>query len=543
MKIKRLSFLGSIVSLLIITVFTGQINAATLDEKTTAVSSSIPISDLDNIDLTSPSITTIEPSDNSIFNSKAKITVRATDNIAVNSIKLQYSLDGVKWCDIGKQNIDSVTDGLIAWYKFDGNTDDSTANKMNGQKSSTGTITYVNGINGQGAKFDGNQSYVLLPTMTNKLDQGSISLYFRPDEWDVTKGLGFLFSSTKNPPGGCYDGVNLGMHSISTGTPNLLFGIYDSSWYWANSGIIPQPNQWYHVVGTWSKSGIKIYVNGKKLQENPYNNGAQLTDNYDIIGGSSWPDSFFKGTIDDFKIYNRALNDSEIAKLYEANATAEFIWDTTSLNGSVKVRAIAVDSSENESTNSPVYTYTISPDALSIGETHVNIASLSDVSVNIGENKISSIMNGSGTLIPSVDYNVLGSNVTISKSYFNYYFEKFPNQNLYLNFYFKDGSSSVFTVYTGDTPHVVLTDALSYKLGSGDAELSLSPNGNFITSVKNGNELLVPRIDYTYSPSTNIFYIREGYLNSCFSKALEPLKIIVGFTGDSPKSVVITPVK
>ncbi|HEX9062229.1 MAG TPA: X2-like carbohydrate binding domain-containing protein, partial [Clostridia bacterium] len=196
----------------------------------------------------------------------------------------------------------------------------------------------------------------------------------------------------------------------------------------------------------------------------------------------------------------------------------------------------------NENIISPEYTYIIPSSESSLGETHVNAASLSNISVDIGDKKLSSIMNGKGTL-RDIDYYVSGSTVTIRESYIQYYFNKFPDHNLYLNFVFKDGSSSIFTVYTGNTPHVVLTDALSYKLGSGDAELSLSPNGNFIASVKNGNNLLVPRIDYTYSPSKNIFYIRKGYLNSCFSKTLEPLKIIVGFTGDSPKSVVITPVK
>ncbi|HEX9058557.1 MAG TPA: X2-like carbohydrate binding domain-containing protein, partial [Clostridia bacterium] len=156
---------------------------------------------------------------------------------------------------------------------------------------------------------------------------------------------------------------------------------------------------------------------------------------------------------------------------------------------------------------------------------------------------LASIMNGTGTLIPNVDYKISGSAVTISKWYQNYYFTKFPDHNLYLNFNYVDGSSSVLTIYTGNTPHVVLADSLSYKLGSGDAELNFVPNGNFITSVKSGDSPLIPRVDYTYAPSTNTFIIRKGYLNSYFSKTLDPLTIKVSFTGDNPKTIVINPVK
>ncbi|HEX9059306.1 MAG TPA: X2-like carbohydrate binding domain-containing protein [Clostridia bacterium] len=188
------------------------------------------------------------------------------------------------------------------------------------------------------------------------------------------------------------------------------------------------------------------------------------------------------------------------------------------------------------------YSIDSTPSSASFG-IHVNADTLSDVSVNISDSKLSSVMNGTGALIPTVDYNVSGSNVTISKFYLNYYFKKFPDQNLYLHFNFECGSSAVLAIYTGYTPHVEFVDRFSYMFDSDDARMLLILNGNFITSVKNGNELLVPRIDYTYAPSTKIFYIRKGYLNRCFSKSQEPLNITVGFTGDPPKTVVITPEK
>ena len=193
---------------------------------------------------------------------------------------------------------------------------------------------------------------------------------------------------------------------------------------------------------------------------------------------------------------------------------------------------------EDVATATPTPTATPAP---ILDEIHVNKGSIADVSLKIDGNTLSSIMNGTGTLIPNVDYKASENAVTISRWYLNYYFTKFPDQNLYLHFNFENGNNSVLTVYTGDTPHVVLSDAITYTLGSGDAKLNMEPNGNFITCIKDGNVSLLRRVDYTFEPSTNTLYIRKGYLNNYFSKTSEPLQIKVSFTGDDPKTVVITP--
>lgn len=176
-------------------------------------------------------------------------------------------------------------------------------------------------------------------------------------------------------------------------------------------------------------------------------------------------------------------------------------------------------------------------------EIHVTAGVFKDITTSIGENTLYSIKNGDTAIIPEIDYTVSGNVVKINRWYLNYYFTKFPNQNLYLEFNFKSGNSKRLIVYTGDTPHVVLTEALSYDAGSGkDAELGLVFNGNFINSIKNNDELLKQKVDFTYSPSEKILYIRKAYLKNYFEKTTEPLKLTVYFTGDT-KTVVITPVK
>ncbi len=76
--------------------------------------------------------------------------------------------------------------------------------------------------------------------------------------------------------------------------------------------------QWYHVVGTWDGSNvIKVYINGVKGTDgsasvlssttNPLNIGR-----YSHSGGGS----YFNGLIDGVRIYEEALNLTQIQKLY-----------------------------------------------------------------------------------------------------------------------------------------------------------------------------------------------------------------------------------
>ncbi|MEK3779401.1 LamG-like jellyroll fold domain-containing protein [Paenibacillus sp. FSL R5-0810] len=75
-------------------------------------------------------------------------------------------------------------------------------------------------------------------------------------------------------------------------------------------------DQWYHVVVTYSDSDYKMYVNGMLTAERkgsftPYNNEPMY------IGRKSTDEPYFflRGSIDDLRIYNRALHAGEVKAL------------------------------------------------------------------------------------------------------------------------------------------------------------------------------------------------------------------------------------
>ena len=84
-----------------------------------------------------------------------------------------------------------------------------------------------------------------------------------------------------------------------------------------NSGVVPVAGQWYHVVGTYDGATIKIFVNGV-LQ----NSQALVT----TIGNNAFPlylgensqatGRNWNGDIDEIKIFDRELPDTEVLSMY-----------------------------------------------------------------------------------------------------------------------------------------------------------------------------------------------------------------------------------
>lgn len=113
---------------------------------------------------------------------------------------------------------------------------------------------------------------------------------------------------------------------------NIAFMFYinetdgaDTFTIYNNNGSVSTPyasryafNNWYHVCGMIdSGNNASIYVNGV-LAAGPTNIGARAgIDNARIGSYFTGGGEFFKGKIDEVRIYNRALNDSEVSRLYK----------------------------------------------------------------------------------------------------------------------------------------------------------------------------------------------------------------------------------
>ncbi|HTD44237.1 MAG TPA: LamG domain-containing protein [Bryobacteraceae bacterium] len=78
----------------------------------------------------------------------------------------------------------------------------------------------------------------------------------------------------------------------------------------------------HHIAGTWNGGAVVLYVDGVLQGSAPLSTPANNT--RDVHMGFSWgggtPNRFFRGTVDEVQIYNRALSTGEIEGIFSAGS-------------------------------------------------------------------------------------------------------------------------------------------------------------------------------------------------------------------------------
>lgn len=222
---------------------------------------------------------------------------------------------------INKEYDDFVTSGLTAYY------DATLVNSYPKQ----GTKWYDLSTNGyhttlfntptyasSGFTFS-NTSFEYAATSVNlpDLNQFSVEVKFR-----VTSSLTGQITSIVS---GQYDLTNKLNFSLGTNNApssyNLTFGFFNGAWRNV-TGFAPSLNTWYHVVGTYNGSVIKMYTDGSEIDSvnytgTPQSGGAlRIARRWDSTNNDSI--NFFPGVIEFVRIYNRALSSSEVTRNYNA---------------------------------------------------------------------------------------------------------------------------------------------------------------------------------------------------------------------------------
>lgn len=119
-----------------------------------------------------------------------------------------------------------------------------------------------------------------------------------------------------------------------------------SSWKWATSGIVPQPKQYYHVVGVWDKveKKAKIYVDG--VLKNAVDAEGEwvlpkANSQWFGVGCDAGPSAQlgWNGDVVLARVYDAALTEDEVGKLwedvkrYEDNASATLVENVQYCDG------------------------------------------------------------------------------------------------------------------------------------------------------------------------------------------------------------------
>ena len=232
-----------------------------------------------------------------------------------------------------------VTSGLIGHWKFDEPTGttatDSSGNNYHAQlfNAGTGSASWVDGKVNGGIQLDGTNDYLAIQTLnytqagqipavtvvawvkTSASSQRYVISYDRSTNWRVTVG-----------------GEN--------NTGKLFFGSTDSAEVTVDnySNSVVNDGAWHLVVASYDSvtSLKKFYLDGNPngsasvhgnlaLGSGAYSRfGTIGTTNEDIAYNTPQPGprgSFFQGTLDEIRLYDRALTDADVAYLYSQATT------------------------------------------------------------------------------------------------------------------------------------------------------------------------------------------------------------------------------
>ena len=85
-------------------------------------------------------------------------------------------------------------------------------------------------------------------------------------------------------------------------------------------------NTWMHLVYTYDGVNVRMYKNGVLKGTSPFNLFTSFDDNYFYLASIWGATNTFNGSVDDLKIYNYPLTQTEITNLYNNNtlSTSDF---------------------------------------------------------------------------------------------------------------------------------------------------------------------------------------------------------------------------
>ena len=235
-------------------------------------------------------------------------------------MKRAFLLGCLAWAFTAPAQIPSYvpTDGLVAWYPFNGNVNDEFAS-LNGSGSPSAFTTGVSGIPLSAAFFTGNQ-IVDLPSSFDFAER-SFSAWIKPASWSWQ-----LIFSVDHP------GLNHGMSNIGLGHPDnptsiglQLGGPSDRApWFL---------DEWIHVAACRNQDSTWFYFNGNLSSSTTSNNLESVAGTSNArFGSDRFGGRQFNGTLDDVTIHNRVLTSEEVTALFNMEPVATGCTDEQACN-------------------------------------------------------------------------------------------------------------------------------------------------------------------------------------------------------------------
>ncbi len=216
----------------------------------------------------------------------------------------------------------SLLTNLVSEWKLDEGTETTAYDSWgtnNGTLTNGPTWVTSGCVSSNCLSFDGTDDYVeVLNNATLNLDdgdKGTLSTWIKVNSWPSS---GYPSIVTKGTSAG---GWSSGSYHISIWSDRIHFVIYENGSTYNSVDLInlPSINSWHYLVMTWSGTNggkLKAYLNSLPITSGTTQTvkaDLRATQNFRIGSTTSY---FFNGLIDDIKLYNTAISNSQIEQNY-----------------------------------------------------------------------------------------------------------------------------------------------------------------------------------------------------------------------------------
>jgi Concanavalin A-like lectin/glucanases superfamily len=208
--------------------------------------------------------------------------------------------------------------GLVAYYPFNGNANDASNNGNNGTVIGATLTADRFGNANKAYSFNGTSDEIDVPNSSTLQITANITISGWFKTTNTSHIMGIISKLEVADP----------MHSYKM----EIYNCKARAEFWYNHSIpiggfaasndTLTNGKWHHVLAEYDGSFIKLFVDGQLNTETPYTGGMQTNSENLYIGwdqNSYLGDRHFEGSIDDIRIYNRALTEYEIQLLYNEN--------------------------------------------------------------------------------------------------------------------------------------------------------------------------------------------------------------------------------
>ncbi|MCK5285717.1 MAG: hypothetical protein KAJ58_00625 [Candidatus Pacebacteria bacterium] len=224
----------------------------------------------------------------------------------INPHGITFNTTGTKMFIVGNDG-----DEVNEYHLDEGNmtSGDKTPYENDGTISGAILTTDQMGQANRAMSFDGTNDYVQVANSSSINSENiTVGLWAKSDTatWNQTCSL--------------VSKRNAYILSPMAGTKEIRFYFYDTVWHAVGYTTDVDLTEWHHYLGTYDGTNIKIYIDGVEKNLNAISSSINIADTGPLYIG--WDDGvagrYFGGDISDIRIYNRALNTTEINDLYHS---------------------------------------------------------------------------------------------------------------------------------------------------------------------------------------------------------------------------------